>query len=594
MEGFQEIAPNVWVPPGYRPTEYELPTPIVRTPGDAAAEYAKCVDPEGGCAYFVLHFGWTLHVDDPSGIPQYRKVPAYPCVLDFLDHVQHVGNYHIEKSRQMMMSWLWMAVFLWDILFHETWANVAFSIQESLVDDGGPSSTPDSLFGKVRILWQGLPAYLQHPVTFRRLLIQCPTTRSYIRGRAPTKGAGRGPAYNRGLVDEAAHVQHGEVLFRALRASVKKGLILNSSPLGKGNTFARIRFDPSGTFQRLSYKWTMLPTMAEGLNCTCGWVSDPQSYEMPDEQFTAHTCLPHEEKIERRAKSPKYDIATADYTPAQRASEYDLSYEESARGRVFSTFDAIKHTLDHQLLVGPRRDEEEADAYRRRYLKRVLDPTLVTVVGWDFGVSDLNPTSLCLGQEIEPGTMKIRWIDEEEHTGQSWKYYRLFVNGLWAPVVQEVTGRAILHYGDPAGRGRDSSLTSWASNLGDATPNAIAEAGPPIILVTGPQVGGLLEWYDWVNDRIRRGDFEVSTMCALMIDMLGQWGFPLDEEGNPIPGDHLPVHNEWSHIGTAMTYVYRFRYHNRLRRVVQEKKPMTTREVLQAGRGDPFKGMKKF
>jgi hypothetical protein len=588
---FYEVAPNVWVPHGYRPTEWERPTPVVSTTEQAAAEYARCA---ASLPHFLLRHGWSLHTDDPSGEPQYRKFPAYPYVLDFLTHVQEPENVHVEKSRQLLFSWMWMGVFLWDILFHENWANVAFSALETLVDDGGPNSTTDSLFGKMRFIWQGLPPYVQHPISWKRLLVQCPATGSYVRGRAASPKGGRGPAYKRGLVDEAAHIEHSETLFRAIRASIKHGLVLNSTPLGKGNVFARIRFSQTTTFRRLSYHWSRHPERAEGTYCDCGWRSDPDAKTALADQFAAHACVvqadaePHE-RPPRKMRSPWYDTAVADLTPEQVASEYDLSYEKSQRGRVYDPFDETRHVVEYQHAIGPRQDHEPALTYRKRYLRWRLDPTLITVCGWDFGVQD--PTALCLGQVVDEATMRIRWIDEFEHNNESWRFYKEFVHSLWAPIVKEVTRLDILHYGDPSGKGRNAELTSWISNL--ALPPRKPSDPAAIRIITGPRTGRNLEWYDFIRELIRRGEFEVSEWCTRMIDGLGQYHFPLDSEGNPVPGEHEPVHDEWSHMMAAKRYVYMFRYHTRLKRV-EAGSLVPAKSMLGVGRGNRRDQAKRF
>lgn len=570
--GFSERAPGVWLPDAYRPTVWESPTPIITTPAEAAAEYARCL---ASLSYFAFTHCFTLHTDDPSGVPTYRKIPMYPYLMDFFERVQTPENTHIEKSRQLLMSWAWMAVFLWDILFHDQWANLAISRKEALVDDGGETSTTDSLFGKLRLLWMGLPPYLQHPIAFRHLRVTCETTRSYVKGESSTPNAGRGATYMRALLDEAAHIMNNETVFRAVRQSAKHGVILNSTPLGKGGVFGRIRFQKRTTFAHLSYHWSVHPDRAEALYCACGWRSNALHDEPVHEQFAEHTCLQRadQESGARKPRSPWYDSATADYTEEQIASEFDLSYEKSQRGRVFGKFDAVRQTVDYHDRIGLQGDQESALAYRRRYLHAVLDPHLETVVGWDFGVSD--PTSLLLGQVVNDQTMTIRWLDEFEHNNENWRYFHTFVQGLWAPIVKSVTGLELLHYGDPAGKGRDSNLESWIANLRSAT--------PPIALIYTPKVGGVLQWLDFIHDLIGRNHFEVSLWCAHLIDTLGQYHFPLDADGQPVPGAHLPVHDTWSHAATAMSYVYMFRYHARLMRVDNQNAPIA--RAFRMGKG---------
>jgi len=592
LPGFSEVLPNVWLPDGYEPTPYETATPIVATAERAIVEYLKC---QTNLAYFVTRYCWTLHVDDPaSGVPTFRKFPSYPYVIEALTLAQNVENFHVEKSRQLLMSWLWMAVFLWDILFHDKWGNAAFSTIENLVDDGGEQSTPDSLFGKIKTMWQGLPPFLRSELTFRHMLIQNPSNGSYIRGRAATPKAGRGPAYKRGLMDEAAHMERGAQLYHGLRASVKKGLILNSSPLGKGNIFAAVRFKEGSTFRRLSYHWSRHPEHAVNLYCGCGWVcpnastleqvrTDPVE---PHVKYAEHECLPdaHGQRplSRRRMRSPWYDTATADYTPEQTASEYDISYEKSQRGRVYDVFDSSRHVFDYQAAVGTQHVGETATAYRIRYLRSVLKRDRVTVVGLDFGVSD--PTSAVLGQVISDETMEIEWLDCMERndpigTDQAdggWRALHTFLATFWAPTVKEATGLDIVYYGDPSGKARSSDLTSWLANL--------ALAKPKIAVIHTPNTGVVLEWLDFIQERMRQNHFSVSLWCARLIDALGQYHFPLDSDGNPVPGEHLPVHDQWSHIMDAMRYVYKFRYHARLRNV--DRTAVSNADILAPGQRD--------
>ena len=87
--------PGVWLPPSYRPNEWEVPTPIVRTLDEATVEYARC---KQSLPYFVFSHCWSLHTDDPGGEPAYHKFPTYPYLLDFFERMQVPRNVHLEKS----------------------------------------------------------------------------------------------------------------------------------------------------------------------------------------------------------------------------------------------------------------------------------------------------------------------------------------------------------------------------------------------------------------------------------------------------------------------------------------------------------------
>lgn len=542
--GFVETRPGVWQPEDYELGPWELPAPEVRTDEDAAVEYLRC---RRSLAHFAFRHCWTIDVDHPEG-PRWAKLPAYPYLRRLFAVAQEPRNLLIEKSRQMLISWAWMIVFLWDITFHEQWGNGLVSRRFDEVDDGGDHSTIDSLLGKLRHVWLALPPYLQAPLVFQRGIARDEESGSYVKAETGTSKARRGATYRRVLLDEAAYVERSEQVFQSLRQVAKEGLVMVSTPHGRRNAFARIRFSPTTTFAKLRCHWTEHPLRAEGLYCgTCGWRAREGAGE-PRAQFLDHRCAQPE------PRSPWYDRQVRDLLPAQVAAELDISYEGSVRGRVYDTFDPARHVVDLQRWVGPREETERVRDYRWRYLRAALEPGKPCVVGWDFGVSD--PTALVLGQVLDEETATVRWLDEHVGRDASWVAYRNFVNEIWRPVVEARTGLALAHYGDPSGRGRDSSLASWVTNLGHGTD---AER---IVIVTGPRTGSVLAWLDTIRARIVGADrLEVSSWCGRLIDALNSYHFPTDPEtGEPLPGPQLPVHDEASHLMDAMRYVYQFRW----------------------------------
>jgi hypothetical protein len=575
--GFVETRPGVWEPEGYQRTRWELAAPVVVTPQDAFREYIRS---SRSLSYFAFHHAWSVHVDDASRLPVWKKFPRYDYLQEFFHEVQEPTNVHVEKSRQMLMSWAWMVVFLWDIMFKKNWGNMVLSRRKTEVDDGGAVSSHDSLLGKVRHVWLALPPYLQAPLNFNYMVVRHIELNSYVRGEVGTIKAGRGRATKRALMDEAAWLDNSEAIFTGVRQAAKNGTILTSTPNGTNNVFARIRFDKHSTFKRLSFHWIRHPEKAANLSCTCGWHADDASDVALADQLKAHACG---NRLKQPAhgpepQSPWYQHETRDMTPEQVASELDISYEKSRRGRVYAAFDAVRQTFNHQALpmpdgryiVGERGTYEDPDAYRQRYLQAALSqyPNRSCVVGWDFGVDD--PTSLLLGQVLDESTMHIRWLDEFEGREQSWDYYHAFVNSAWAPVVKLVTNLDLIHFGDPSGKNRESDLRSWISNLKSREPR--------IVIVHEPHVGSMLEWLDFIHLRIRQQHFQVSTFCPHLLDALANYKYPTDKDGHPIAGKHLPVHDQWSHCCDAMRYVYKFRFYSRLKSV--DNTVVSNRQVL--------------
>lgn len=568
-QNWVEVAPQIYEPRGYVRSEWELATmPDCSTAEACVREYRRC---QQSVAYFAFRYCWTVDEDDPER-PGYKRIPALPYLRDYFTRMQPVKNTHIDKTRQMMGTWATMALFLWDVLFHDDWHDLCVSMKEQLVDNGGERSTPNCLMGKVRAMHERLPSFLFHKFDIAKNRITNVDRQSTISGETGASDPGRSGTYRRILLDEASRIPNSESAFKASSQASKHGLILLSTPDGKANVHARIRFQPNTGFQRLSYHWTQHPDKARGIYCECGWRSTDDG-ALPHLQFEQHTCL--DTSKQRKARSPWYDNECRKLRPDQIASELDISYEESTRGRVYSAFKNAPpelggHTIPHESFrprigntphfgdpLGPCREHENDNDYRWRYLTSALDPNLPVFTSWDFGVSD--PTVMLLGQEVSPDGPVVRWLDLYRASDQSWRHFHAFWDGLWRRAWEHVGGikiHAWAHYGDPSGKNRESDLRSWMSNL--------ASADPPVVIDEGPKRntgGSQLEWLDFINDQFRLNRIEISSYCTVLLDAVAQYHFPIDREtGLPISGKHEPVHDQWSHPCDAMRYTYRNRY----------------------------------
>lgn len=557
--GWQLVAPNVWHPTAYRPTRWELSSPRIHNEIEARADLSKCLNADNGLAYFAFHHAWTVDVDDPVGSSP-RKVPAFPYLNRFFRSVQKPENCHVEKSRQMLMSWAWMVVFVYDVLFHTNWQALVLSKRAKDVDDGPP--TINSNFGKIIFILDHLPPHLWLPYVHKAYQIRIPRTNSTIVGETGKGGmASRGPTFNRALMDEAAYIQHSETVFAGLRQAAKRGTILNSTPNGKGNTFARIRFSNTTSFRKLSFHWSEHPRKAAGLYCVCGWKARLRQGHTNVEQFMAHApeCPRLLENPPKRPqmRSPWYDGQAADLTPDKVASELDISYEGSRAGRVYGMFDQTRHVVQMLDRIGPRYIDEDPDEYRQRYLRLALDPNLETFTTMDIGIGD--PTSMLLGQIVDPELPIVRFLDEVEESEQSYDFFVRVIDTVWRPALAAIGASTDLrHFGGQDMNNRDSRKDSWFTNM--AREGVYVEYNPD-----GRAVGGLLEWVDYINDLYRRGLIEISDWCTHLVDATENYHYPTGEDGLPLPGRHLPVHDEWSHSMSAKRYLYEVRFRQKLK-----------------------------
>lgn len=565
--GWLPRAPGVWVPGEWKPTRWELQTPAIHNRAEAKADYIKCVK---SLPYFIFRHCWTVDVDDPSGI-SIRKFPAYPFLRHFFTEVQTPCNTHVEKSRQMLMSWAWMGVFLWDVLFHRNWPALVVSKRAIDVDNG----TIDSNFGKLMFMHDHLAEHLWIPFEHKRYQISVPLNHSHVRGETGKGGkASRGPTYKRALMDEAAFVDKSESVFTGLRQAAKTGTVLNSTPEGMGNTFARIRFSTTTTFKKLSYHWSLHPRKSIGLYCICGWKATPGGGSTPRQQYDAHAPICPRLQLDPprspEMRSPWYDRESSDMTPEKVASDLDISYQSSRRGRCYTAFDQIRNVWQVYHKIGPRRVDETIEDYTFRYLKYAIDPRLQCFTCWDIGVGD--PTAILFGQILDDATPRVRFLDEIEFSDQSYKFFADHVNTVWKVAAAAIgNGITFRHYAGTDITKRESTLESWWSNLRSEG-----------IIVERQFQGSTLEWVDYINDQgYRQGNIEISEWCKGLIDATNNYHYPVNDNGEPIPGIHLPVHDEWSHKMDAKRYLFRVRYAHRLKN--RAAKGVKAKKILRRG-----------
>jgi len=364
-------------------------------------EVAACLESP---AYFATKYCYTIDVETN----EVKLFPEYPYLVDFLEENKDPHNEHLEKSRQMIVSWAFMALFLWDITFVDNIADFITSRKEFLVDDGGSHSTPNSLMGRIRFMWERLPDFLKAPLEFSFLRITNHANGSFIIGESSNPNAGRSGTWHRALMDEAALIPKSESVFSSLQQACKSGLYMNSTPYGRGNVFARIKFDKGSTFNKRTLHWRRHPER------DLAW----------------------------------YNTQKANMTEDQIARELDISYEKSVHGQIYHMFD-----FDKQVGSYP------------------YDPSLPMNRGWDFGVG-APVGILWIQERPVPGWPypEIRIIDELEESGHTPPYYAKKVKEKPYKIRDE-KGNLVLKdandYGDPAGKQTELNLKSWISWLAE-------------------------------------------------------------------------------------------------------------------------------
>jgi hypothetical protein len=229
---------------------------------DARVLRGSCARREAGAFIQWLGlFAWTFDPRLPEGQRHQPFVP-WPIQVragsDIWKAIREGRDVLIDKSRDMGASWLCLAAFAWWWLFVPDTPLLAASRKEDFVDAGG---NPDCLFWKIDYLLSRLPSWMRPRTERRHMHLANLDNGSVIDGEATNPDLGRGGRRKAILLDEFAAVENaGEIL--AATADATPCRIYNSTPKGRANAFAEVRF--SSKAQVITLHWKEHPVKGKG------------------------------------------------------------------------------------------------------------------------------------------------------------------------------------------------------------------------------------------------------------------------------------------------------------------------------------------
>jgi hypothetical protein len=427
----------------------------------------------------------TLLVDETRMLSEERLVPDWPYILRVADELEAGGNLLIEKARQMLLTWICMGTMLWDITFKDHVPDLAVSRKQEIVDDGGDMSTANSLLGKVRFIWDRLPRHLKPNLHFKYLLIENMDNGSLIRGESANPRAGSSATWHRALLDEAAHIPRSMSVHASVQQACKKNKIVLSTPLGRDNVLGYLRFrtnPPFGGYRYIPIDWREHPDHDDA------WFAEQ----------------------------------AAQLTPTDLAREICRSYEHSVAGRVYRFDSATQLAQLHP-----------------------YDPTGPVYRGWDFGTGA--PTAVVWYQKLP---LRDLVLDYMEMTGSSdEEIVDAVMSRHFSMDVTENSwglGAVSADHGDPAGRNRQSDLSSWFSRLQSLSEKWVKEngCGTPIRLSTKHLLS--------LAERVKLGQRVITRVvldesrAVRFYEIITSRVFPTDDQGR-VTAD-VPV-SDWTKHG---------------------------------------------
>lgn len=289
-----------------------------------------------------------------------------------LPHLNATGdlvfsNVLIEKSRQIGETWLFAAVVCW-LLHYRSLTGLVMAQRGGDIADRG--WTHKSFFGRVKYVDDrlrrdrvpGLGDLVYRPAASDPASIANPARGALVYGECQRDDPGRGQSLDWLIVDEAAHVQHGEMIHAALADACPNGKVYLSTVTGDDNMHARLCDDKPAGWTYLRLHWSAHPAYGRGAHVAGADDDCPLCLAVRDKVgWSATDPLTH--RFPGRVTSPWYDRAVCDKTAEQVASELDIDRERSLSARVFAEFDSSRHVVAGGLSYMPEAPLELAVDY---------------------------------------------------------------------------------------------------------------------------------------------------------------------------------------------------------------------------------------
>ena len=270
--------------------------------------------------------------DEPNIIPfipfEFQReyvLEVWASIMDWTKTASErteLTNVFVEKSRQMGLSWVTMAVFLYWRLFHDH-KYLVISQKEEDVDKLWDMK---SLFEKIRFMIDNLPVRML-PNWFDRKRgsehnkyksISNPNWTWSITGESANPNAGRWGTYNAVFLDEMAFMANASTINTAC-ASATPCRIFNSTPNWQGNEFYRMR---ELTTDRL-----------------IDWKLNKQQIKWLRYHRSEHP-LYNKERYERKIQG---------MTPEKIAQELEIDYNTAIVGRVYPEFPKSSEFVEYDI-----------------------------------------------------------------------------------------------------------------------------------------------------------------------------------------------------------------------------------------------------
>lgn len=468
--------------------------------------------------FFAKNFIYTKNEETLA----VERFPDYPYLEDVVfSEMLSSGLKLWEKTQRMLITISFCAFYFHQWLTADLFLGWMTSRKENKVDDGGGRSTWESLFGKMRFMYDEIrrrePWVIEHFLgnvpnsskLFSSMSLENPKTKSSIIGEAPVPNAPSGGGYGIAMIDEAAlvpnmHVIHGNVIMAS------KNVHYISYPNGMNNMFYKIR-EAKGHFgfKIVRIHWSLHPHR--------------------DQQW--------------------HDKEASLMTKSESARRLDIDYSESTEAKVFTQFVREKHVV-----VNLEIDINSCEIW------------------WDFGSVDATaPVFVQITKEERKG--KLVDVLRFKKCVELWNTNYLEVSKACHEYLLQMkyAGGNNKTYDEMTDDEKDAwhKKTLWIKEVGDPQVRArevstgirlqdrYKEKGFSIEPAPHHDTKATLETLDvWIKeDRVY-----VDADADEIINAFERWEWPKNPDGSRKPNVTQPEHSDVSHTGKAIEYGFAARF----------------------------------
>lgn len=230
------------------------------------------------CRQNFKHFLRFCKTEDTQRSLGVQPFPIeYPYTQRVADELQYNRQNLILKSRQMIITWQMAAKTVWKCNFNISQLYPIISRIEDVAKE---------IKDRAYLIWENLPDWLRADADPTAFEIRWPKLKSRIKSMPCTEDVARSFSASNVMVDEAAYLKWGRLMFGAIRPIIDKygGLDICSTPNGEDGLFYPLWHSDNKNYNKIIVHWSEHPlrdqAWADAMIADIGIIRWMREYEL--------------------------------------------------------------------------------------------------------------------------------------------------------------------------------------------------------------------------------------------------------------------------------------------------------------------------